>query len=133
MRFDVSPSFEYGRLDPLETLHQLTAIYKCLADNKVEGGQKRAENAIHFMVKSQMDPHFIDCLPVGIAAPLREAVRTCQLSPPGDWPLAAYRAIKRNDLAACASDAPDILFNDGYRSVKDYIVYPSYTLLYADR
>lgn len=122
IRFEITPSFAYGRLEPLTYLRQLTALYKCLADNKVEESQKRAENAIHLMVTSNMGLEFLNNLPLGIAAPLREAARTCQLSPPGDWPLAAYRAIGRNDLAACASDAPDMLFSDGYRPVKDFIV-----------
>jgi hypothetical protein len=77
---------------------------------------------IQLMSKSSVDPGFINRLPLGLAAPLREAARTCQLSPPSEWPLAAYRAIGRNDLATCATDAPDMLFNDGYRTVKDYIV-----------
>jgi len=122
VRFEITPSFEYGQLQPLASLHQLTAIYKCLADNKVAQSQKRAENAIYLMVTSQAGPEFTNRLPLGIASPLREAARTCQLAPPGDWPLSAYRAIGRNDLAACASDSPDMLFSDGYRSIKDYIV-----------
>jgi len=116
---EITPSFAYGRLAPQTYLHHLTPGYKCLADSTVEGSQKRAENAIHLMVNSPINP---SRLPLGIAAPLREAARTCQLSPPGDWSLAAYRAIGRNDLAASATDSPDILFNDGYRTVKDYIV-----------
>lgn len=74
------------------------------------------------MVMSRLGPEFLDRLPLGIAAPLREAARTCQLAPPGDWPLTAYRAIGRNDLAASASDAPDLLYSDGYKPVKDFIV-----------
>lgn len=44
------------------------------------------------------------------------------MAPPGDWPLAAYRAIGRNDLAASGSEIPDMLFSDGYRSMKDFFV-----------
>jgi anaphase-promoting complex subunit 1 len=121
-RFGITPGFAYGRLDPLLSLDHLTAIYRCLADNTIVETQKRAENAMFRMVTSRLGPEFMSRLPIGLAAPLREAARTCQLSPPGDWPLAAYHAIGRNDLAASASDAPDLLFSDGYKQIKDFIV-----------
>jgi len=120
IRTDTTPSYAYGRVVPFKTLHNLTLIYKCLSDESVPEAQKRAENAVRLI--STLEPDFIDRLPLGIAAPLREAARTCQLSPPNNWPLAAYRIIGRNDLVACVIDAPDDLFNDGYRTVKDYIV-----------
>jgi anaphase-promoting complex subunit 1 len=124
---DTTPSYAYGRIEPFKNLDHLTSIYKCLSDENVSETQKRAENAIHLMVYSPIEPDFVDRLPLGIAAPIREAARTCQLSPPFNWSLTAYRTIGRNDLAACATDAPDILFNDGYRTVKDYIVRVFYT------
>ena len=120
--FETSPSFAYGRLEPLAYLRQLTDMYNCLADDQVHDSQKRAEAAIMLAVKSQVGPEFLNKLPLGIAAPLMEAARTCQLSPPGDWPIAAYKAIGRSDLAASANHAPDILFNDGYHAMKYYIV-----------
>jgi anaphase-promoting complex subunit 1 len=120
--FNIEASFEYGRLEPLGSLYLLTRIYMSLADENVKETQKRADNALHMMVKAGMGIGFIDNLPLGVAAPLREAVRTCQLSPPGEWPVAAYRIIGRNDLAAGASHTPDMLFNDGYKSMKDCIV-----------
>ncbi|KAG6908477.1 hypothetical protein DXG01_004480 [Tephrocybe rancida] len=121
VRFCIAPAFTYGQLDPLLALQHLTDIYKCLADKTVSQTQKRAENAMFLMVNAKLGPEFLSCLPIGIAAPLREAARTCQLAPPGDWPLAAYRAIGRNDLAASADDAPDLLFSDGYQPVKEFI------------
>ncbi|KAG5636979.1 hypothetical protein H0H81_006185 [Sphagnurus paluster] len=119
--FGIKPAFAFGQLDPLFSLQNLTNAYRCLADGTVLETQKRAENAMFIMVTSRLGPNFINRLPIGIAAPLREAARTCQLAPPGNWPLAAYRAIGRNDLAASAEDAPDLLFNDGYKSVKQFI------------
>ncbi|KAF8064115.1 hypothetical protein FPV67DRAFT_1420084 [Lyophyllum atratum] len=121
IRFGIAPAFAYGRLDPLSSLQHLTSVYRCLADNTVPEIQKRAENAMFLMVNAGLGPEFLDRLPIGIAAPLREAARTCQLAPPGDWPLAAYRAIGRNDLAASADEAPDLLFSDGYKPVKEFI------------
>ncbi|KAF8154084.1 anaphase promoting complex subunit 1 [Crassisporium funariophilum] len=119
-RFHITPSFEYGARDPLQKMHQLGQLFSTLSDGKVPESQKRAENVIYKMV-TQNEADFVYLLPLGIAAPLREAARTCQLAPPGNWPLEAYRAIGRNDLAASATRNPDILFNDGYRSRKDFI------------
>jgi anaphase-promoting complex subunit 1 len=127
--FGIEASFEYGRLEPLGALYLLTRIYMCLADEQVKETQKRADNALHMMVKAGMGAGFIDNLPLGVAAPLREAARTCQLSPPSEWPAAAYRIIGRNDRAASASHIPDILCNDGYKSMKDYIVSLSFYIL----
>lgn len=121
-RFQIDPSFAYGRSDPLTALQQLTPIYKSLADNVVSSSSKRAENAIYALVTSQVSQEFLDRLPLGISAPLREAARTCQLAPPPDWPLAAYEAIGRDDVAASASRPPDMLLSDGYGSVKDFLV-----------
>ncbi|KAG6853861.1 hypothetical protein C0991_000622 [Blastosporella zonata] len=121
VRFGIAPAFIYGQLNPLVSLQHLTDIYKCLADKNVPQTQKRAENAIFLMVNAKLGSEFLSRLPIGIAAPLREAARTCQLAPPGDWPLAAYRAIGRNDLAASADDAPEVLFSDGYKPVKEFI------------
>ncbi|KAJ7597266.1 hypothetical protein C8J56DRAFT_882770 [Mycena floridula] len=120
-RSDMPLSFHYGRLDPLDALNKLTGVYKCLSNNQVASSQKRAENAIHLMVASGIDSRFLDRLPISIAAPLREAARTCQMVPPSDWPLEAYRAIGRDDVATSAFHAPDSFFKDGYRPIKEFI------------
>ncbi|KAJ7802231.1 hypothetical protein B0H14DRAFT_1667535 [Mycena olivaceomarginata] len=120
-RFHVVPSCAFGRIDPLGTLSKLTSLYKCLADSAEPSGQKRAENAIMRMVELRIGPEFLNRLPLGVLSPIREAARTCQLAPPSDWPLEAYRVVGRNDVAASASQAPELLFGDGYRSVKDFI------------
>ncbi|KAJ6524495.1 hypothetical protein B0H19DRAFT_972018 [Mycena capillaripes] len=120
-RFHIVPSFAFGRIDPLGTLSKLTTLYKCLADSAEPSSQKRAENTILRMVELRIGPEFLNRLPLGVLSPIREAARTCQLAPPSDWPLEAYRVVGRNDVAASASQAPDLLFGDGYRSVKDFI------------
>ncbi|KAJ7145992.1 hypothetical protein C8R44DRAFT_656033 [Mycena epipterygia] len=120
-RFHIAPSFAFGRFDPLHTLKKLTSLYKCLADSAEPSSQKRAENAILLMVELNIGPDFLNRLPLGVLSPIREAARTCQLAPPSDWPLEAYRAVGRNDVAASASQAPDLLFGDGYKAVKDFI------------
>lgn len=121
-RFHLVPSCAFGRIDPLGTLSKLTSLYKCLADSAEPSGQRRAENAILRMVELRIGPEFLNRLPLGVLSPIREAARTCQLAPPSDWPLEAYRVVGRNDVAASASQAPELLFGDGYRSVKDFIV-----------
>ncbi|KAJ7631908.1 hypothetical protein DFH06DRAFT_1479779 [Mycena polygramma] len=120
-RFHLVPSFAFGRIEPLSTLSKLTSLSKCLADSSEPSSQKRAENAILRMVELRIGPEFLNRLPLGVLSPIREAARTCQLAPPSDWPLEAYRVVGRNDVAASASQAPDLLFGDGYKSVKEFI------------
>ncbi|KAF8627589.1 hypothetical protein AX17_006162 [Amanita inopinata Kibby_2008] len=120
-RLGIAPSYAFGRADPLTAMHELTDIYCTLADGKLSHVQKRSENALFKLVKSKAGPEFLNRVPLGIAAPIREAARTCQLAPPGNWPLEAYQAIGRNDLAASASDATELMYTDGYRPIKDFI------------
>jgi len=117
-----TPSFAYGRLEPLAYLRQLTAVYRCLADKTVEDTRKRAENAVHLMVRSQIGIDFLNRLPLGLAAPLREVARTCQLSPGQDWSAAAYEFVGRNDLAEGTHTRSDATIASNYRSVKDSLV-----------
>lgn len=114
-------SFAYGLHDPLMSLNALTSIYKFLADGSEKSSQKRAENAVLYMVRTGLigdgsvstgsvsgkgfegNKTFLSRLPLGLAAPIREAMRTCQMAPPSDWPLEAYKAVGRDDVAASAS------------------------------
>jgi anaphase-promoting complex subunit 1 len=121
-QFKLSPSYAYGRLEPLAYLRQLTLIYRCLADKTVEDSRKRAENAMHVMVSHQIGSTFLNVIPLGLAAPLREAARTCQLAPGQDWPANAYEFIGRNDLAEGASANPGLLNTNGYRVTKEFLV-----------
>jgi len=121
-QFKLSPSYAYGKLEPLAYLRQLTLIYRCLADKMVEDSRKRAENAMHLMVSHQIGLAFLNVMPLGLAAPLREAARTCQLAPGQDWPAAAYEFIGRNDLAEGANADPGLLNVNGYRAVKEFLV-----------
>ncbi|XP_041352756.1 anaphase-promoting complex subunit 1-like [Gigantopelta aegis] len=41
----------------------------------------------------------LDCMPVGIALPFREAILHCRCNPPSDWPEEAYILIGRQDLS----------------------------------
>lgn len=52
------------------------------------------------LVEAGCGRHELDCLPVDIALPLREAIRLCRADPPGQWCASAYMLVGREDLAA---------------------------------
>lgn len=83
--------------------------------------QLRAEEAVTFMLSLQLPLTFIDGLTLGLAAPIREALRTVQISPPSWWPHSAWRYIGRNDIAASAGDNVKVLRTDGYARIKQLI------------
>lgn len=118
------PSFAYGSIDPLSRTHHLNVIYRSLARGKDDGNtRKRAEAALRLMATSGAPQDTImEHLPFGLALPLREAARTCQLSPAGDWTVEAYRIIGREDLAEGMSNPPDPLAGREYGSIKDFLV-----------
>ncbi|PFH49996.1 hypothetical protein AMATHDRAFT_62013 [Amanita thiersii Skay4041] len=119
-RLGITPSFAFGYAGPLSAMRELIEMYKRLADGKLNT-QSRCEAAVAKLVHSKFGPDMLNRVPLGLAAPIREALRTCQLAPPGNWPLEAYQAIGRNDLAASASEAPEMMYSDGFRPVKDFI------------
>lgn len=51
------------------------------------------------MVTAGITPAELECLPIGMALPLRESIWSCRHNPPLDWPAAAYVLIGREDLA----------------------------------
>ncbi|KAF5353340.1 hypothetical protein D9756_008086 [Leucocoprinus leucothites] len=119
-RFGVTQaSYEYGNRDPLLTLRNLSDIYSYLADGQTPEIRARAERAI-LLLMARRGEKLLDLLPLGIAAPIREAARTCQLAPPPAWPLQAYMAIGRNDLAASADETVEQFNRDGFKSRNDF-------------
>ncbi|KZT23058.1 hypothetical protein NEOLEDRAFT_1096792 [Neolentinus lepideus HHB14362 ss-1] len=119
--FKVTPSYFYGMVDPLDRLRRMSALYISLADNQETDTRKRAENAVSILVKSQIGPHYADLMALGISSPIQEAARTCQLSPPLNWPAQAYKIIGRNDITEQQSGIQDALSKDPYKSAKDYL------------
>ncbi|KAI0829732.1 hypothetical protein BC628DRAFT_1408561 [Trametes gibbosa] len=125
-RFELQGSFVFGRVDPLQRTSTMTALCKILTDKYWEGKtldtRSRAAAALQFMDVLQFKPSDLQRFPLGVAAPIREALRTCQLSPSGDWTMTAYRLVSRNDLAEGFNDKPAVAVNTGYRSVREFLV-----------
>ncbi|KAH7924451.1 hypothetical protein BV22DRAFT_509025 [Leucogyrophana mollusca] len=124
--FQVTPSYSYGSFEPLQTIQRLTAAYVCLADKTVTSTQKRAERTVATLIDlyktARSGIRFLDSLPLGIAAPLREAIRTCQLSPPAHWLPEHYELIGRRDLAySVAQIQPDISHKGLFLSADAYM------------
>ena len=121
-QFDISPCFAYGRTDPLHIVHALNKVYRCLADPNISDTRKRAQNAANAWMAADVSYDLMSTLPSGIAAPIQEALRTCQLMPPGDWNSEGYHLIGRKDLAANASNAPALPPLNKHAPVKEYHV-----------
>lgn len=114
------PSFAFGLFDPCAQQNKMLQLYGHIAEPRADT-RRRAEYGLRLMVRENYEAT-LDRLPLGPAAPLREVLRTCQLSPASDWPIPAYQLVGRNDLAEGLSKSPEPLHMSGYRSVKDYIV-----------
>jgi len=124
-------SYEYGRRDPLLIIRDLSEVYTHLSDDQTPEIRTRAERAIllHMMKRGYK---VLDKLPLGIAAPIREAARTCQLHPPTAWPFQTYMAIGRNDLASSADETVEQFNRDGIKSRKDFLVSVVSLILFYD-
>ncbi|KAI0358750.1 hypothetical protein OH77DRAFT_1518715 [Trametes cingulata] len=124
-RFELEGSYAFGRADPLQRTCAMAALCKTLTDKYWEGKvldtRSRAVAALQFMDVMHFRLQDLQRLPLGVAAPLREALRTCQLSPGGDWTVSAYQLIGRNDLAEGFTDKPAVAVNNGYRSVREFL------------
>lgn len=117
-----SASHAQGRTDVLVLYRNLVEIFKMLADPNVKDNRKRAEAAVSRLATNLQAIDLLDLLPLSVAAPLREAARTCQMAPPPNWTINAYELIGRNELSEINRLNGEILFNDGYHSVKEHIV-----------
>ncbi|OSD04091.1 hypothetical protein PYCCODRAFT_1364791 [Trametes coccinea BRFM310] len=126
LRFDLEGSYAFGRWDPLQRSAALTTLCNTLTEKYWEGKaldtRSRAIAALQFMDMLQLKVRDLERLPLGIAAPAREALRTCQLGPSGDWTVSAYNLIGRNDLAEGFTDKPLVTVNNGYRSVREFLL-----------
>ncbi|KAI3613912.1 hypothetical protein CBS9595_004089 [Malassezia furfur] len=84
-------------------LAALLAVYAAL--RPVDGAGAVAQRVVEAMLAVHWDATHVARLPPGLALPLHEALRTCQLDPPRAWPAAAYALVQRLDAAAQAGGA----------------------------
>ncbi|OCB86061.1 hypothetical protein A7U60_g6959 [Sanghuangporus baumii] len=129
-------SHAFGRIDPHPILREFTQLFTVYSDIKQNDGRKRAEATVLMMAQRQFGFDYLNLLPLAFSAPLREAARTCQLGPPPDWPIHAYEFVGRTDLTESGKINGDLMFNDGYRSMKDHlkkgVPRKSYRLLFEE-
>ena len=126
--FNIQPSYAFGKVEPLSSLQRLTTAYLCLSDSTIPSAQQRAEVTVEALVRmwgtAKNGHFFLDSLPLGIAAPLREAIRTCQLSPPPHWQSEHYELIGRRDLAFSVATVQPVISQQGiYQSAETYMVW----------
>lgn len=115
-------SHAFGKIDPHPILREFTQLLTALSEIKQSDGRKRAEATVLMMAQRQFGSDYLSLLPLAFSAPLREAARTCQLSPPPDWPIHAYEFVGRTDLTESGKINGELIFNDGYRTMKDHLV-----------
>jgi anaphase-promoting complex subunit 1 len=101
--FDLCPALEYGKRDPTERVHLWNDVFNVLCDPAVGDQRARAISAVAVLINGDNKPsrivRAIARLPLGIGAPIREALRSCQLNPPAEMSADGYALIERRDLA----------------------------------
>lgn len=95
------PSLFYGHLDTCHRTRTLIAIYSRLSPSgtSIESPSVRSRNAVLTMYARGWGREQLEKVVFGIALPIWEAVRLCQLDAPEYWPEGAYEIIRRDDLA----------------------------------
>lgn len=122
--------YPYGSQERHTVLQDLSSLMGTLFEYKQKDLRKKAENVVMHMVMRGFTRDWLNMLPLAISMPFRESMRSCQLGPPSDWPLAAYDFVGRNDLTTSSVMTGELMFNDGYRTVKDHLVW-TLTFLFA--
>jgi hypothetical protein len=57
---------------------------------------------VEYLVRCGATLDSLDCLPLGVAVPVREAIAACRANPPPHWSAVAFRLVGRPDLAVDA-------------------------------
>ncbi|WFD27606.1 Anaphase-promoting complex subunit 1 [Malassezia nana] len=78
-------------------LHALLDVYSVIARGSVT-------DVVHALLRVRWDARTVQRLPAGLALPLEEALRTCQLDPPPHGPPSLYTLLRRADAAEAAGD-----------------------------
>ncbi|GAA5990300.1 hypothetical protein JCM10908_007305 [Rhodotorula pacifica] len=85
---------------PTRLTEQITALYEILSPTTSKSSVVRTRAVVQRMaVEYGWTTATLQRLAPHILLPLREALRSCQLDPPDDWPAAAYELAMRPDLA----------------------------------
>lgn len=104
--YNSQPSYEYGSsTTALPMTESLLAIYASLKDSTDIGPsttRARAQKAVLKLLECGLAVADLDTLPLSVAAPVMEAVRTAQNNPPSGWDRDAYELVGRGDLARMA-------------------------------
>lgn len=96
----------FGARDPWGRTRRIDEIYSCFCDEDRKDARSRAEKVVETMVTLDFLSDELDDVPFGVAIPIRESLRLCQMIPPSEWPLSAYELLGRKDLAEMAK-GPD--------------------------
>lgn len=115
-------SFPFGIIEHSPLLRELAPIFIGLLYPGANNYQKKAEASVKQLAMSGFSSDILGHISMGLTAPLKEALRSCQLSPPNDWPLFIYDFVGRKDLTASVKEFNDPIFYDGYRSMADRLV-----------
>ncbi|KAF8335694.1 uncharacterized protein EI90DRAFT_2969281 [Cantharellus anzutake] len=118
--YQLSPSLEYGTSSPTPLSESVISIYSALRGGDLDPSttRERAQSAVKKMADLHFSPADIDRLPLGLSAPIREAIKTCQLLPPSDWSQEAYLLIGRNDIAQMTTNGEEVdpfTFGEAYQ------------------
>nr|ASF90226.1 hypothetical protein SPAR01883 [Bartheletia paradoxa] len=99
-QFGFQPAASLSTVSPCWRTLRLQLVYDVLAESDEHStAQQRAEKAVVEMVRLGMTREELNRVPFGVVLPLREALRSCQLNPPGNWEPEAYSLVERPDLA----------------------------------
>ncbi|GAA5875766.1 hypothetical protein JCM3774_006451 [Rhodotorula dairenensis] len=99
--FNFAHQDQYGpESQPTRLTRQLIELYRVLSPSTKTNSADRARACVHKMaVEYRWTTDSLQHLMPHVLLPLREAIRSCQLDPPIDWPAAAYELALRPDLA----------------------------------
>lgn len=117
--------------DPFPLARQLTMVYDRIRDSRGLSARDRAEQTVAAMVSVGLTSDVLRRVPFGVAAPLREALRTCQFYPPKDWSTEAYILIDRKDLAQMKAGGPPRFgfgFGDAYSQMNHLVFHLSLSI-----
>ena len=99
--------FSFGVAGRLFRRTRLLCSYFSLLLSGGGTARDRAEAVVLQMVRDGFTRAQLDLLPFGIGVPLRETLRLCCPSPPGDWSAAALQLVERDDVAELVAERGD--------------------------